>query len=115
MTMTTSVSDPAGNDPWNLLPSGPDPWPFLVLANGIVDYLAGAGDAHFNYVAGQTVLLICRPTNSSRVTCCKCRARCGAAIAHAGQRELSVTSTTVRATIAFARGAKRVNSIAASA
>jgi hypothetical protein len=57
VTMTTSVSDPAANDPWNLLPSGPDPWPFLALANGLVEYLAGAGEAHFNYLAGQTVML----------------------------------------------------------
>ena len=61
ITMTTSVSDSAANDPWNLLPSGPDPWPFLVLANGFVEYLSGAGDAHFNYMAGQTVLLHLSP------------------------------------------------------
>jgi hypothetical protein len=61
ITMTTPVSDPAHNDPWNLLPTGPDPWPFLVLANGLVEYAAGAGDAHFNYLAGQTVLLRLAP------------------------------------------------------
>ena len=35
LMMTTPVSDPAYDDPWNLLPTGPDPWPFLALANGV--------------------------------------------------------------------------------
>jgi len=26
--MTTSISDSASDDPWNLLPTGPEPWPF---------------------------------------------------------------------------------------
>ena len=30
-------------DPWNLLPTAPDPWPFIALANGIAQYLAGTG------------------------------------------------------------------------
>ena len=95
MTMTTSVSDPAGNDPWNLLPSGPDPWPFLVLANGIVDYLAGAGDAHFNYVAGQTVLLHLSP--DEQLSSYVLQMPGASAVRQSltpGQRELSVTSTT---------------------
>jgi len=57
LMMTTSVSDPAHDDPWNLLPTGPDPWPFLALTNGITQYLAGAGESQLNYVAGQTVVL----------------------------------------------------------
>jgi hypothetical protein len=61
ITMTTPVSDPAHSDPWNLLPTGSDPWPFLALANGLVEYLAGAGDARLNYLAGQTVLLRLSP------------------------------------------------------
>ena len=40
---------------------GPDPWPFLALANGIVEYLAGAGDTQLNYLAGQTVVLPLSP------------------------------------------------------
>lgn len=55
--MTTSVSDRAHDDPWNLLPTGPDPWPFLMLANGVAEYLTGAGDGQLNYLAGQAVLL----------------------------------------------------------
>ena len=61
LMMTTPVSDPAHDDPWNLLPTGPDPWPFLALANGIAEYLAGAGDAQLNYLAGQTVVLPLSP------------------------------------------------------
>lgn len=61
ITMTTPVSDPAYDDPWNLLPTGPDPWPFLALANGIVDYLVGAGDKQLNYQTGQTAVLYLSP------------------------------------------------------
>jgi hypothetical protein len=57
LMLTTSVSDPAHTDPWNLLPTGQDPWPFLALANGIVEYLAGVGETRLNYLAGQTVVV----------------------------------------------------------
>jgi hypothetical protein len=62
ITMTTPVSDPAYDDPWNLLPTGPDPWPYLALANGLAEYLAGAGDARLNYAAGQTAILPLAPS-----------------------------------------------------
>src|SRR5207244_785442 len=55
--MTTSVSDAAHDDPWNLLPTGLEPWPFIALANGIVQHLAGAGRTQLNYLAGQTIVL----------------------------------------------------------
>ncbi len=61
LMLTTSVSDPAHSDPWNLLPTGPDPWPFLALANGIAEYLAGAGETQVNFPAGQTVVLPLAP------------------------------------------------------
>jgi hypothetical protein len=61
LLMTTPVSDPAFDEPWNLLPTGVDPWPFLALANGIADYLAAAGNAQLNYLAGQTVVLRLAP------------------------------------------------------
>ena len=61
LMMTTSVSDPAHDDPWNLLPTAPDPWPFLALANGIAQYLAGAGQSQLNYLAGQTIVLPLAP------------------------------------------------------
>jgi hypothetical protein len=57
LMLTTPVSDPAHDDPWNLLPTGPDPWPFLALANGIAEYLSGATGSQLNYVAGQTAVL----------------------------------------------------------
>jgi hypothetical protein len=55
--LTTSISDAAHDDPWDLLPTGPEPWPFIALANGIVQHLAGAGQTQLNYLAGQTVML----------------------------------------------------------
>jgi hypothetical protein len=55
--MTTSISDSANDEPWNLLPTGPEPWPFLALVNGVVQHLAGAGRTQLNYLAGQTVVL----------------------------------------------------------
>jgi Aerotolerance regulator N-terminal len=57
ITMTTPVSDPAYDEPWNILPTGPDPWPFLALANGLAEYLVGASNERLNYQAGQTAIL----------------------------------------------------------
>jgi hypothetical protein len=57
IVMTTSISDSASHDPWNLLPTGPEPWPFLALVNGVVQHLAGAGRTQLNYLAGQTIVL----------------------------------------------------------
>src|SRR3954468_6851250 len=57
IVMTTSISDSASDDPWNLLPTGPEPWPFLALVNGVVQHLAGAGRTQVNYLAGQTIVL----------------------------------------------------------
>jgi hypothetical protein len=61
LLMTTPVSDPAYDEPWNLLPTGTEPWPFLALANGVVEYLASAGQAQLNYLAGQAVVLRLAP------------------------------------------------------
>jgi hypothetical protein len=61
LMLTTSASDPAHANPWNLLPTGTDPWPFLALANGVAQYLAGAHHSQLNYVAGQTVVLPLAP------------------------------------------------------
>jgi hypothetical protein len=68
LTMTTPVSDEAHADPWNLLPTGPDPWPFVALAEGIASYLADGGDAGAqgsNYLAGQTATLRLSPAEMS--------------------------------------------------
>jgi len=57
LLMTTSVSDAAHDDAWNLLATGPEPWPFLALSNGVAQYLSGASDERLNYLAGQTAVL----------------------------------------------------------
>jgi hypothetical protein len=62
LMMTTSFSDSASNDPWNLLPTAPDPWPFIALANGVARYLTGAGQVQLNYFTGQTVVLPLAPS-----------------------------------------------------
>jgi hypothetical protein len=61
LMMTTSLSDYASQDPWNLLPTAPDPWPFIALANGVARYLTGAGQSQLNYLAGQTIVLPLAP------------------------------------------------------
>lgn len=61
LMMTTPVSDYAYDDPWNLLPTASDPWPFLALANGIAEYLCGADDKQLNHLAGQAVVLQLSP------------------------------------------------------
>lgn len=94
LTMTTSVSDPAYDDPWNLLPTGPDPWPFLALVSGIVDYLAGASDVQLNYLAGQTAVLRLSPRE--QVTSFVLQMPDGEAVRQtltSGQQELTVAST----------------------
>jgi hypothetical protein len=92
--MTTPVSDPAYDDPWNMLPTGPDPWPFLALANGIAEYLVGASSEQLNYTAGQTAIL---PLSTSEQVSSYVLDIPGAAPVRQsltpGQQDLSVTST----------------------
>jgi hypothetical protein len=56
VTMTTPISDRPSEDPWNLLPAG-EAWPFLIVVNQLMTYLAGVGDQQFNYFAGQSAVL----------------------------------------------------------
>jgi hypothetical protein len=58
LTMTTPISDTA-NDPatWNLLPTGFEPWPFVMLTDGLASYLAGSTEGQLNYYAEQTAVL----------------------------------------------------------
>jgi hypothetical protein len=94
LMLTTSVSDPAHDDPWNLLPTGPEPWPFLALANGIVEYLAAAGDSQLNFVAGQTVLMQLAP--QEQVTNYVLQLPDGSGLRQPlspGQTDLSISST----------------------
>ncbi|QDT70450.1 hypothetical protein MalM25_33980 [Planctomycetes bacterium MalM25] len=58
VVMTTSVSDRLdGPDPWNLLPTGDDPWPFVLLARSLSDYLTGAAETRLDYTAGEPVVV----------------------------------------------------------
>lgn len=57
LLVTTPVSDRASDEPWNLLPTNPDPWPFLALVEGMADYLVGADTRALNYAAGRVVSL----------------------------------------------------------
>ncbi len=58
LTMTTPVSESA-NDPnaWNMLATGFEPWPFVMLSNEMLLYLAGTADERFNFTAGEEVIL----------------------------------------------------------
>ncbi|NOY30085.1 MAG: hypothetical protein GXP28_07855 [Planctomycetes bacterium] len=60
LAFATAISDPlepAGREPWNLLPTGPEPWPFVALMNQIVGYLAQNQNGPLEYLAGETVNL----------------------------------------------------------
>jgi len=62
ITMTTPISDPTndpGRPPWNYLHAdiGGEPWPFVILVNEMMLYLAGSGSQRLNYEAGQTAVL----------------------------------------------------------
>jgi hypothetical protein len=94
LMMTTSVSDPAYDEPWNLLPTGPDPWPFLALAGGIANYLCGVGDTPLNYTAGQAVVLRLSP--EERVSSYVLQMPDGSGVRQSltpGQQDLSVAAT----------------------
>jgi aerotolerance regulator-like protein len=60
LTATTPVSEPlhgATGDRWNLLPTGFEPWPFVMLVNETALYLTGSSDGLLNYFAGQPAVL----------------------------------------------------------
>ena len=54
LLMTTPISD-AASDPnsWNELATGFKPWPFVMLSNESLLYLAGSGEERLNYLVGQ--------------------------------------------------------------
>ena len=92
--ITTSISDYASQDAWSMLPTGPDPWPFIALANGIARYLAGATQTQLNYLAGQTVVLPLAP--NEQVTSYVLQLPDNTAVRQtlvAGVRDLSIAST----------------------
>jgi hypothetical protein len=58
--MTTPISEISGgnvNDLWNFLTTAEGRWPFFVLANEMVGYLAGSTDVRLNYLAGDTAVV----------------------------------------------------------
>ena len=58
MVFTTPIADDA-QDPelWNLLVVGSQSWPFFMLSNEMMLYLAGSGEERLNYSAGETVTI----------------------------------------------------------
>lgn len=61
VVVTTSISDNPNQDPWSLLLSGENAWPFFVLANEMAATLVGGTAPALNYFAGQTALLELNP------------------------------------------------------
>ena len=57
--MTTPGSDPdsRGRSPWNLLSTGIDSWPFMILMDQTFQYLVQTSGARLNYVVGQSAQL----------------------------------------------------------
>jgi hypothetical protein len=56
LVLTTPISDPArprGRDAWNELPTAPDAWPFVMLADQIARHLAGSQARRMNFLTGQ--------------------------------------------------------------
>ena len=57
VTITTPFTDPLnvpGRDPWNLLPTGPEPWPYVVLVNELFRYLVSDTATALNYQVGES-------------------------------------------------------------
>jgi len=64
LCLTTPFSDPiepSGREPWNLLPTGPEPWPFVAISNQLVGYLAQQDNESLAFFAGETVTLRLAP------------------------------------------------------
>ena len=58
LIVTTPVSDLPDENAWNLLPTSIDaPWLFVMLSDGITQFLLGLGERNYNYLAGQLVTL----------------------------------------------------------
>jgi hypothetical protein len=58
IVMTTPVSDLPDENAWNLLPTSIEAsWLFVMLSDGITQFLLGLGEHHYNYLTGQLVTL----------------------------------------------------------
>ena len=117
LMMTTPVSDPAHDDPWNLLPTGrirghfcagqwhrANTWP---AAGDDAAQLPGRANGRVAAVAGRT---------GRRATCCRCRtaARCGNRSRRAS-RDLSIAPTEMLGNYRVRAGGRQDGSTAASA
>ncbi len=51
VTMMTPVSDELDDSAWNTLPTGLEPWPFVMLANEMMQYLVGGANQVWNHAA----------------------------------------------------------------
>lgn len=66
--MSTPLSDPPNENPWNFLPVSEDRWVFILLAEGISRLLVGAGERTYNYGMGQMATIpIPEGTNATNV------------------------------------------------
>lgn len=68
LMMTTPISD-AASDPnaWNELATGFKPWPFVMLSNESLLYLAGSGEERLNYLVGQRAAIRLEDTQTQSV------------------------------------------------
>ena len=58
LVMTTPISDLPDENAWNLLPTSIEaPWLFIMLSDGITQFLLGTGERNYNYLTGQLVTL----------------------------------------------------------
>ena len=58
LLLTTPLSAMSDDrEPWNLLASGFEPWPFVMLANEMMYYACGSRDRRLNYLAGETAVV----------------------------------------------------------
>jgi hypothetical protein len=58
LVFTTPIADDATQaDLWNTLVVGSGSWPFFMLTNEMMLYLAASGDERLNYSAGETVVI----------------------------------------------------------
>ena len=60
LTMTTPISDAlnvGSRQPWNMLPTGPNAWPYFVLAFDSFRYLSQSGSTSLNYEIGESATI----------------------------------------------------------
>lgn len=56
LTMTTPISDELDDSAWNILPTGLDPLPFVMLTRDMAAYLAGTSNQQLNYLAASNLM-----------------------------------------------------------